>query len=61
MASNKKTKTQTIYGILELFVVVSIGYMGYLTVLGTDGIAPKVMTVPALLFGAVVLVRKFTK
>lgn len=50
-----------IMGLLQVFVVVSIGYMGYIVILGTDGVIPKVMTLPALLWASVVVVCKFVK
>ena len=49
------------YGVLLLFVVVSIIYMSVVIVLGTEGLYPKVATTPAVLFSVLVLFYKFSK
>lgn len=48
-------------GVMQLFVIASVAYMGYVVILGTDGIAPKVMTIPALIWATVLAIQKFTK
>jgi hypothetical protein len=50
-----------VVGVLELFVVVSISYMTYVVVLGTDGYIPKALTLPAAVWVATQLVKRFTK
>lgn len=47
-------------GILQVFVVVSIAYSSFLVVTGTEGVTPKVMVVPQVLFAAILFVKKFT-
>lgn len=54
-------KKDSIIGVLQLFTVISIGYMSYIVILGTEGLAPKIMTVPAIAWAATVLVKRFTK
>lgn len=48
-------------GMLELFVVASASYMAYIVILGTEGLTPKVLTAPALIWVVVKLVQKFMK
>mgnify|MGYP006359308225 CR=1 FL=1 len=48
-------------GMLQLFVLASIGYSTYIVFLGTDGIAPKVMLIPQAVFAVVLAIQKFTK
>lgn len=54
-----EVKKYNIIGTLQLFTVVSIGYMSYVVILGTDGIVPTIMSAPALIYASVVLVKKF--
>lgn len=65
MKDTKKTKTKKDYkgvkGILELFVCASIGFMAYIVLLGVDDTISKVLTIPALMWVAVILVQRFTK
>jgi hypothetical protein len=49
-----------IFGILSLFVLVSIAYSTYMVAVGTDGVAPKVMLVPQALFAACLAIYKFS-
>lgn len=61
---NKSTKTKhgsvTMKGLSELFVLISAGYCVYLVTIGTDGIAPKVMTIPLALWLVCKVVKRFT-
>ncbi len=62
--SKKVTKSRDfskINGVLQLFVLVSIGYSTYVVFLGTEGIGPKLMLIPQALYGAYLAVIKFTK
>lgn len=56
---SKSYKLKTV-GIMQLFVIVSIAYMAYVVILGTDGIVPKVMCAPALIWATLILVLRFT-
>lgn len=48
-------------GVGMLFVVASIGFMSGIIYLGTDDYISKLLTVPAVIFAALELVKKFTK
>lgn len=62
-AKSKKDRQlkQKTTGILQLFVVASIGFMAFIVITGLDDVVSKVLTVPALLWAALVLVQRFTK
>lgn len=49
------------YGVLMLFVVVSILYANYVVFFGTEGLIPKLMLVPSTLFVGGFLVYKALK
>lgn len=49
------------YGILMLFVVVSIMYANYVVFFGTEGLIPKLMLIPSTIFVAGFLVYKAAK
>lgn len=49
------------WGILMLFVCVSIGYANYIVFFGTEGVIPKAMLIPSTLFVAGFLVYKAAK
>lgn len=55
---NLKSKTN---GILQLFVVASIGFMGFVILTGLDDPISKALTAPALIWASLVLVQRFTK
>lgn len=64
----KKTKTEPvprdftgIFGILSLFTIVSVSYMAYVVILGTSGIYPKVMCIPAVIWAAILVIKRFVK
>jgi len=58
----KKThKLDGIMGVLQLFVVVSIAYSSYIVIAGTDGLVPKLLVIPQILWAVIILVMKFTK
>lgn len=69
--ANKETKTEKVKkdyqlkakvrGILELFVVASIGFMAYVVITGLDDPVSKALTAPALVWAGLVLVNRFTK
>lgn len=64
--SNKPAKAigipvSGIYGIGLLFVCVSISFMAYVVIMGTDGMIPKLLTIPAVLFVVSFLVLKAVK
>lgn len=44
-----------------LLIVLSIAYSSYTVWFGTDGLAPKVLIAPQIVFAAVILVNKFNK
>lgn len=50
-----------IYGLLVFIVCLSILYMAYMVIFGTDDMISKYMTVPALLFVTYFLVIKAAK
>lgn len=50
-----------IWGVGLLFVEASIGYTTYLTVLGTEGLAPKVLVVPQIAFAIYIAIYKFSR
>lgn len=54
-------KYDAILGLLQVFVVVSIAYMAYLTYFGTTGFAPKVMAGPAVIYASLLVIKKFVK
>lgn len=56
--NNIKDKTN---GVLQLFVVGSIGYMAFIIWSGLDDPISKLLTAPALAWAALVLIAKFTK
>lgn len=67
--TQKKTPQKTIkeprsydsvIGMLQIFVLVSIAYSTYIVALGTHGYAPKIMLIPQALWAAILLVRRFT-
>lgn len=49
------------WGILMLFVAVSIMYANYVVFFGTEGVIPKAMLIPSTLFVAGFLVYKAAK
>ena len=49
------------YGILMLFVAVSILYANYVVYFGTEGLIPKLMLIPSTLFVAGLLIFKAIK
>lgn len=49
------------WGVLMLFVCVSVAYANYVVFMGTDGYIPKVMLIPSTLFVAAFLVHKAAK
>lgn len=51
----------SLIGMLQVFVLVSIGYSTYIVFLGTQGVAPKVMLVPQALWGSILVIKKFVK
>lgn len=48
-------------GVFSLFVVGSIGYSSFIIWSGLDGNLPKLLTAPALIWAALVLVNRFTR
>ena len=58
---NKESAKLSFIGMLQLLTVISISYMAYVVIIGTDGIAPKVMTIPAIIWAANILIKKFIK
>ncbi len=50
----------SLVGMLQVFVLVSIAYSTYIVALGTQGYVPKVMLVPQALWAAILLIRRFT-
>lgn len=58
---NKESAKVTFIGMLQLLTVISISYMAYVVIIGTDGVAPKVMTIPAIIWAANILIKKFIK
>jgi len=58
--STNTSKSQ-IMGILQLFVVASVSFMGNVVLMGVDDIIAKAMTLPALIWVAITLVNKFTR
>jgi hypothetical protein len=50
-----------IIGLLQLFVVASIGYTTAVIALGTDGYIPLVLTTPQVLWAVIILIKRFTK
>lgn len=59
--ANKPSKLNGIMGVLQLFVVVSIAYSSYIVIAGTDGLVPKLLVAPQIMWVMIVLVTKFTK
>jgi hypothetical protein len=62
--ANKKVEKQSSFGILGialLLVIVSIAYSSAVILLGTDGLTPKIMLAPQILFGVLVLGIAFYK
>jgi len=57
----REQKKRGIIGIGLLFVVVSIAYSTYMTVLFVDGSAMVVALVPQVLFAAIILIKAFYK
>ena len=65
----KKAKKRTmtgipvsgVYGIALLFVCVSISFMAYIVIMGTEGLIPKLLTIPAVLFVVSFLMLKAVK
>lgn len=49
------------WGVLMLFVCVSVGYANYVVFMGTQGYVPKVMLIPSTVFVAAFLVYKAAK
>lgn len=49
------------FGILILFVCISIAYANYVVYFGTTGLIPKIMLIPSTLFVGLFLVIKATK
>ena len=58
---NKESAKLSFIGMLQLLTVISISYMAYVVIIGTDGVAPKVMTIPAIIWAANILIKKFIK
>ena len=58
---NKESAKVSFIGMLQLLTVISIIYMAYVVIIGTDGVAPKVMTIPAIIWAANILIKKFIK
>ena len=57
-----KTKSDiNVVGILELFVVGSIGFMAFIVINGLEDPISKALTLPALIWAVMKLVTKFTK
>lgn len=54
-------KQNAIIGLLLLLVVLSIAYSSYVVWFGTQGLVPKIMLAPQMIFAAVVLIWKFNK
>ena len=50
-----------IYGIGLLFVSVSISFMAYIVIMGTESLIPKLITIPAIVFVVMFLVLKAVK
>ena len=50
-----------ILGVLRLFVVASIAYTSTVIIMGTDGIVPIALTVPQILWAAIILIKQFSK
>ena len=57
----KSSKLDGIMGVLQLFVVVSIAYSSYIVIAGTDGLTPKLLVIPQIMWAVIILVMKFTK
>lgn len=58
---NINSKKQTAEGVLNLLVVASIGFMGFIVITGLDDPISKALTAPALIWAGLVLVNRFTR
>lgn len=70
MSTRKNNKNKTpkstdnggrIKGLLELIALVSMSYLVYMVMLGTEGIEPKIMALPTAAFVVWRLTVRFTK
>lgn len=50
-----------IMGLLQLFVVASIVYTTAIILMGSEGLVPKVLTIPQSVYAAVVVFKRFVK
>lgn len=57
--SKATSKYDSMIGILQVFVVVSIAYSTYIVALGTEGYIPKAMLIPQALYAAILVICKF--
>lgn len=53
------SKYDSMIGMLQVFVVVSIAYSTYIVALGTEGYIPKAMLVPQALYAGLLVICKF--
>ena len=59
---NKQNNSKaSIIGVLSLFTVASIGYSSTVILIGVDGLVPKALIAPQMIYATIVLVKKFTK
>jgi hypothetical protein len=65
----KSNQTQTkkkgrigsyIIGIATLFVISSIIYTTVVVVMGTEGLIPKLLTIPQAIYAFIILMKRFT-
>lgn len=59
--SIKTPPTRGILGLCLSFVIASITYSTYVICVGTDGIGPKIMLIPQVAFGLLVIFKAFSK
>lgn len=57
----KKKTSYNVVSLLELFVIVSVAYMTVVIYMGTEGLEPKIMTAPAVVWAAVKTLIRFSK
>jgi nitrogen fixation protein FixH len=59
--TTKKKRKIDFTGVAMLFVVASIIFMSVIIYMGTDDLVSKALTVPAVVFAAAELVKRFSK
>jgi uncharacterized membrane protein len=62
---NNKSKSNKVsdimIGVLQLFIVASIGYSTAVILMGTTGYIPMILIAPQAVYAVVVLIKRFTK